>query len=298
MGTILVGHDGSAHAQRALRWAAREAIVRSCGVTVGHVTSSPSRSRPASASLDGPLRQAGRRIVDDAIARLDLADLPKVDGEVIAAGERGVVAALVERSRDVDMVVVGSRGHGGLAGALLGSKVLQLAAHAHAPVVVIPGDERAAELDPAGDGRRDIAVGVDGSRHAARALAWACDEAGRRGAALEALIVRPALSTIYYDPAAGFDRAMRVRVEDEARRDAERDVAAALLACDACRDVDVTTTVLVGSAAPALVDAAGRRMLVVGSRGRGGFAALLLGSVGHRVLHHARGPIVVLPRGA
>ena len=144
-----------------------------------------------------------------------------------------------------------------------------------------------------GEGTGRVVVGVDGSDHAARALRWAIDEALRRGAPLE---VVHAWHYPYIGVEVGFTATPSVL---EAAEKVARQILddAAAVASDAGVD-GVERSLVSGPAAGALLDAAkGADVLVVGSRGRGGFAGLLLGSVSQQVAHHAPCPVVIVPGG-
>jgi nucleotide-binding universal stress UspA family protein len=135
-----------------------------------------------------------------------------------------------------------------------------------------------------------IVVGVDGSEHGERALEWAIHEASLRGASLRLVAAWHLPPTVYsgpgYIPTAG----TRESFEELASEAAE---AAATRARDA--GVDAVTVVREGQAAEVLVEeAATADMLVVGSRGHGGFAGLLLGSVSAQCAHHAACPLVIV----
>jgi nucleotide-binding universal stress UspA family protein len=139
-----------------------------------------------------------------------------------------------------------------------------------------------------------IVVGVDGSPHAMDALRWALDEAALRGCELQAVMAvhYPAILDTGFGP--GLDLA-----------NLEQDAAAVLEAAlaDACPDpavrASIQRTVVVDSAARALIDAAkSADLLVVGTRGRGGFTGLLLGSVSTQCVQHAPCPVVVVPVSA
>ena len=129
-----------------------------------------------------------------------------------------------------------------------------------------------------------IVVGIDGSAGAREALRWAADEARVRGIGLEVVH-----AWSYLDQGPPFDTGY----DEEHARAA---VAEELAACgiDAAGVIVTTPCAL---PAQALVDTAaaeGVVALVVGSRGRGGFAGLLLGSVSQQVVHHATVPVVVV----
>jgi nucleotide-binding universal stress UspA family protein len=135
-----------------------------------------------------------------------------------------------------------------------------------------------------------IVVGVDGSPESRAALRWAMGEAKLRGATLEAVYVWsiPAIVGPAAPPAL-------VPVE-EMRQDAESMLTSVLE--EEAPDVGITQTVVEGNASDLLVDiSADADMLVVGSRGHGGFAGLLLGSVSSQCSHHAACPFVIIRPG-
>ena len=140
--------------------------------------------------------------------------------------------------------------------------------------------------------QRRIVVGVDGSEHSMRALRWALEEASFRKARLEAVTVWHYTSTgdTGYG---GFPPVDPGQLEEGARRvleDALEQVGADASPCP------VEPIVVEGGAAPALLATAkGADLLVVGTRGRGGFRGLLLGSVSSQCVHHAPCPVVVVP---
>jgi nucleotide-binding universal stress UspA family protein len=183
---------------------------------------------------------------------------------------------------------VGARGLGGFRGLLLGSVSQTCLHYTPAPLVIVRNGDAAGSR--AGAERR-IVVGVDGSEPAHRALEWAICEARRRGVDIEALHV-------WRMPTYGVDLSL-ARAVDPGLFEA---VGLSTLS-DAVKAVDasglkrpVEQGLVVGHAASALLDAADdAEMLVVGNRGRGGFASLVLGSVSHHVAHHATRPVVVMP---
>lgn len=130
-----------------------------------------------------------------------------------------------------------------------------------------------------------VLVGVDGSEDGARAVAWAVDYATLIGAVVELFIAwhRPA-SYGYPMPIPNYDP------ELEARTVVEKAAAQLSLPPEQLR-----TTVLDGAPAQRLIEASGHSdLLVVGSRGHGGFSGLLLGSVSAYCVHHAHCPVVVV----
>jgi nucleotide-binding universal stress UspA family protein len=148
VGTIVVGVDGSEGSRIAMRWAAEEARLRDARLQVVYVFEhSPSwqmygysaeiAAIPVSAMPDDEhSRELAQSLVDQLVR--DLGDVG-VEVEAVAHEDRRPAHALVERSRDADMLVVGSRGRGGFAGLVLGSVSQQCVQHARCPVVVMPG---------------------------------------------------------------------------------------------------------------------------------------------------------------
>ena len=134
MGLIVAGIDHSVEAQRALRFALAEARLRGARLRVVHALD-PFSSYPSLAVAVGPARQAAgellERVADE--AEEDADDL--VIERRVVDGSPGSV--LVAESRGADLLVVGSRGHGGFVGLLLGSVSQQCAHHAECPVVIV-----------------------------------------------------------------------------------------------------------------------------------------------------------------
>jgi nucleotide-binding universal stress UspA family protein len=138
-----------------------------------------------------------------------------------------------------------------------------------------------------------IVVGVDGSPGSAAALAWALKLADETGARLEAVRAWE-LSYSWID---GYLPDVE-RWTKEAKRAAEEclDGAVAAAIDDRPHSVEIVRTLVEGHAAGALLDrSTDADLLVVGDRGRGGFAGLLLGSVSQQCVHHARVPVVIVP---
>ena len=141
-----------------------------------------------------------------------------------------------------------------------------------------------------GPGMR-IVVGVDGSDEARRALAWACTEAKALGAPLHVVHVWE----YPYGIAPSASAAVQSELHSSLRRDAELVLDQAVVEAREA-GISVTSALLEGAAAEQLVhEAASDDLLVVGSHGRGGFAGLLLGSVGQQCALHARCPLVIVP---
>ncbi len=141
-----------------------------------------------------------------------------------------------------------------------------------------------------------IVVGVDESTHAHRALEWAMREAAGRQTALTVVSVIPAMASPWTGHPLSVPDADQAIAR--ARQAAEEAVAKAAGEISGPGPTSVTVNVFTGFPAQALIDAsADAELVVVGSRGAGGFATLLLGSVSSQVVHHATCPVVIVPTG-
>jgi nucleotide-binding universal stress UspA family protein len=186
---------------------------------------------------------------------------------------------LVDESRGASLVVLGSRGLGGFTGLLVGSVSTQVATHARAPVMVVRGAHRDDPHAPPAPGEGPVVVGVDGSSRSAAAVEFALAEAAARGQPLVAVHVWE----------------VPRRSEQEARGVAEEATAGAAGRYPQVRVEHRTVDAV--NAARALLDVGeevGASLVVVGSRGRGGFSGLLLGSVSQAVLGHAHRTVAVV----
>jgi nucleotide-binding universal stress UspA family protein len=132
-----------------------------------------------------------------------------------------------------------------------------------------------------------IVVGVDGSPESIRALTWALDEARLRGLGVRILYAFPALTSFFGSTAHEY----YPQVEKEAAAMFDKTLAAA----PAMDDLDVERSVEPGNPSEVLVKASlGASLLVVGSRGRGTFHGMTLGSVSTHCVHQAHCPVVVV----
>jgi len=282
-GVVVAGVDGPDHGREALRFALSEAALRGARVTAVRAWSIP----PLTTTGVGIM--PAYQVVRDGLAEGTAAELAQsveeasseasVEVEVVQGDAAG---ALVERSAGAALVVVGSRGRGSVAGPLLGSVSQGVLHHAQCPVAVVHKAERAL-------GSR-VVVGVDGSPGASGAIQWAFAEAKLRSVPVHAV-------SAYEEPwtlaAAGFSSAeIALEYRNALAGDAGRVVEEVRAA--APEGVEVTGEVVLASAGRALVDIAGDDLLVVGSRGRGGFKSLLLGSVSLHCAANARGVAVVV----
>jgi nucleotide-binding universal stress UspA family protein len=284
---VVVGVDGSAVSTAALRWAVDEARRRSAPLWVVYALD---ESHSESFLLANPVfvaeeRRAGKQVLDVAVghARGLAADLHV--RPVLDLGSPAVV--LLTQSAAADLVVLGSRGRGGFAGMLLGSTSLQVAMHASCAVVVL---RSALDGTGAGPSAGRIVVGADGSPASERAMRFAFARARQLGLGLTAL-------RAWRSPAIYVDVPSSPKWEQVEKAEQALQSEGLAPRREQYPEVDVVEKTVQGNAAAALVDeSAGAELLVVGSHGRGGYGGLLLGSVSHAALHHARCPVAVVRR--
>jgi nucleotide-binding universal stress UspA family protein len=284
MNRIVVGTDGSDHADRALRWAVCEARLRPATIELVHGYA----LHPRAAMFGRSDRQVAEALMDAVVERnRSLLERVEWDATVVPL-LGGAATALLDIGEDAELIVVGSRGLGGFAGLFVGATSYRTVVQASAPVAVIRGDGDAL------DGTRAVVVGVDGSRGSRRALRWALDEAERRGVGLVVVYgyvvsPHPALATVGTGEQLEH---MRLAAHD----DAVAVVDDVLDDVDVPGKVEMERVITAGSPAGVLLDNAGPdRLLVVGTRGRGALGRVVFGSVSHQCLHHAAGPVVVVP---
>ncbi|GJF16800.1 universal stress protein [Mycolicibacterium cyprinidarum] len=285
---IVVGVDGSAPARVAVDWAARDAALRHIPLTLVYVlpgaTVQSWMQVPLPAAFFEDEQETARKALEDARGVAEAAtagvDGIRIDQKAISGQP---VQALADLSKDADMIVVGCRGLGKWERRLLGSVSSGLAQHAHCPVAVIH-DEDPLIPHPA---QAPVVVGIDGSPASEHATEIAFDEASRRGVDLVA--VHTWSDAGYELPDAGWSETQT----EEDMLLAER------LAGWQERYPDVTVRRVVRRDQPGrglLAEAEQAQLLVVGSHGRGGFAGMLLGSVGSQVVQSARVPVIVARR--
>ncbi|GAA3452344.1 universal stress protein [Dactylosporangium matsuzakiense] len=277
---VVVGVDGGTPSLEAVRWAALAAHRRGASL---RVVLAYHWQVPAVFAPRGDLAETAQQLAEMLAADAARAAEAATAGlDVTAEAALGHPAEVLLRAgHDAELLVVGTRGRHQAVGAVLGSVAQQVATHATCPVVVVRG-----RADPSGG----VLVGVDGSPSADAALEsafleaarWDCDVVAVR--AIETPIGPPAvgLPPLLYDTA-------------ETRR-ALGEAATAHVAAAGQRHPQVPWEVhgVAGDAADVLCDRSRRaRLVVVGSRGHGGFAGLLLGSVGLRLLHRADCPVLI-----
>ena len=280
---IAVGVDGSPASRVAVDWAARDAAIRNVPLTLVHIANgvvAPWSRTPLPTGFGKWQQERGRKFIDDAIRvakEATRADQVQVRTEMYYSA---VVPTLVDISKDVEMVVVGSRGQGAF-GSLLGSVSAGLVQHSHCPVAVIH-DEDPSMPHPA---EAPVLVGIDGSPVSELATEIAFDEASRRHVDLIALHAWSDTRMLDFP---GMDWSTMKESEDE--------VLAERLAGwqERYPDVTVHRQVVCDRPSRQLIEhSEAAQLVVIGSHGRGGFAGMLLGSVSAAVVQSARMPVIV-----
>lgn len=285
---IVVGVDGSERCQHAVRWAADEARRVGTGLRLVHSVKAPLGYPPGHVDwheLRTSLEDQGRGWLEQAREAAERT-APGLSVELVL-DTGSATATLLAESRHAEQLVLGSRGLGGFTGLLVGSTSVETAAHAHCPVVVVRGRETPDA--PPLDG--PVVVGVDGTPVGEAAIAFAFAEASRRETDLVAvhawtdLVLEAAYTgsgaALYFTPMA---------------QQAEETLGERLAGWqEKYPDVNVVREVVREHPTGALLRRAEHaRLVVVGSRGRGGFKGLLLGSTSQHLLHHAACPVAVI----
>lgn len=285
---VVVGVDGTEGSIEALRWAAHEAARRRWPLRVITCAELP-------VAVEAGLVGAGT--VDEATVSGLVADRTAVNERAVQlAGSFGLSLevsgevvlgaagyAITGSTESDDIVVVGATSHPGRLADVLGTVATMVAHRARGPVAVVHGTERR----DAAIGR--ILVGVDGSPGSDAALEWAVEEAFRCSAEL---VLVHGWSYPYVGARTGISEP-----RNEMRLDAMRTLeASARHAKELAPSLRIHPIVCEQGPAKAIIDAAkDADLVVVGTRGHGGFAALVMGSVSRTVLQHSPVPVVVVP---
>jgi nucleotide-binding universal stress UspA family protein len=277
MTLVLVGTDGSVSGQAAVRWAVEFAARTGSELLVA-------------TAWPPPFANVSPRVYDelraDAEQRLDrewcspARDAGLGYESVVLAGDPRHALLEAADERDADLVVVGPRGSGSHPHALhLGSVTHHLVHHTERPLAAIPASARIGEPTR-------IEVGVDGSDGSARAVEWCRAVANTTKTEVLAVYADAALaeSGTPTDPARAYQAALG-DCEGWARPLVEAGIPTRTLVVD-----DEPVTALTETGIRERAD-----MVVVGTRGRGGFTGLRLGSTALKVLHHSGLPVVLVP---
>lgn len=286
--TIVAGVDGSTSALHAALWAADEAAQRHHPLRLVYAGNEYAFGytgglAPPQSFFD-EMQAAGVQLLADAETAIR-----KVHPELeigVDPQTAGPVPTLLEQTQDALLLVLGSRGVGGFRGILVGSTTVALVAHGHCPVAVIRGETP--DAAPRSEG--PVVVGVDGSPTSDAGVAAAFDEASWRGAELVAVH-----SWLEYASDQVLSRGLDAGWEQVEQ--GEKELLAERLAGWQEKYPDVTVRRVVTQGRPIerlLEEAATAQLVVVGSRGRGGFTGMLLGSTSQALIQHATCPVLVV----
>lgn len=284
----LVGIDGSGGSRRALAWAAAR-IDRFGPIQPMVVWHCPWWSYSSAV----PLPAKEFEVVADTVANEAADSIPRAHclTPIVCEGRAG--RSIVEAGQSAGLIVVGTRGRSGLKDAMLGSVSSYVVAHATSPVAVIPPGAAIDSED------RRVVVGVDGSENSVRALLWAIANSVE-DATIDVVhtwvyptaeLTDPAVSSrgmthsdVYrVNAQRTLDEVMRIATESTPPED-RRQLVGSLEYGDARQVLNEYTR--------------SHDLLVLGARGRGGIAHLLLGSVASALVHQPAIPTVVVPAAA
>lgn len=273
---VVVAYDGSADSDRGLDWAIDYARDRDLPLEVlsssGDLEYLPERTASEAEQLvDSWAAKADARLKESGFSDWDT---------TLTKGK--IVPELIEASKTAALVVLGAQGHSIFGGLLLGSVSQHVSRHAHCPVVVARGSH-------ANHSNR-VVVGVDGSEASLKALRFAFDYCDAGGGTV--VVVHGRNMTAMNGP---WDVDVAPAVAEELD-DAKRLLAEAVAGMrEEHPNVQVELSAIPVPAVRALADVSlTASLIVVGTRGRGGFMGLLLGSVSSSVLQHAQCPVAVV----
>lgn len=282
-GVVVVGVDGSSTSDLALGWAIEEATRRKRPLHIIHAFSYgyPMTDLGMGYAING-LRQLADSIRKDAVTRAHRTN-PEL---VITWGEPACRPApvLVDASETADTVVVGARGMSAARGVFMGSVSVQVAAHARCPVVIVHDT-------PTPEPGSPVVVGVDGSEVSSSAIAYAYEQASSRGVGLTVV------HAWWLDHVEDAGASAIWTVDWQTFAEEEKALVAESLAGwqEKYPDVAVRRHSVRGLPVEALIrQSQNACLVVVGTRGRGGFGGLLLGSVSQGVMHRAKCPVAIV----
>ncbi|HKQ64400.1 MAG TPA: universal stress protein [Methylomirabilota bacterium] len=286
---VLLATDGSKDARAAAAFLKDLALPPSTAVRIVAVVTVPDLALDVS-----PAREFKRAVRDQAQAFIDAAQATlaskgfAVESEIAVGDPRQQIVGVAEQW-GADLIVVGARGLGLVKRFLLGSVSLAVARHAHCPVLVVKGRPRKLA---------SVLVGMDGSEDSFRAVRFLQSLCLRRPTKVRLLSVVERLHYPSSAPGAlkGQLAAMIKEVEAERRAELEKvlERAATHLNDKITRVTKSTPTGNPADEIIATADAFDADLVVVGARGLGGMARLLLGSVSEKVLRHARCPVLIV----
>jgi nucleotide-binding universal stress UspA family protein len=283
--TVVVGTDGSSGAGEAMAWALEDAHRREVPL---HVLTawSPSRDPQETQWLStmGSVSELRSTVADELTATVSSAIESANQHEVsittrVAYGHPA--KALIEESGPDRLLVVGSRGRGALSGLMLGSVSQACAQYARGPIVVVRGS-----TPTAANGR--VVVGVDGSAESLVGLQFAAADARRRAGPLQVVHVWQDTDHAAHGRLIPPGKSAKEQA-DQAWHDILR------AAVSTAADIEIISKHVAGYAPSVLVkESSGAALLVVGSRGLGGWAGLMLGSVSLHCITRSACPVAVV----
>lgn len=287
---VVVAVDGSDASKNAVRWAANTAFKRGIPLRIA-----ASYTMPQFLYAEGmvPPKELFDDLQAETLEKIEEARgiahevVPELKiGHTVAEGSP--IDMLLEMSKDVTMIVMGSRGMGGLSGMVMGSVSASVVAHASCPVVVVREDNLVTESTKYGP----VVVGVDGSEVSQKATDYAFREAQARDA--ELIAVHTWMDMQVQASLAGLAAAQAEWAEIE-REQAELLSSRLSDLQEKYPEVKVKKVIARDRPVRALADASeGAQLLVVGSHGRGGFRGMLLGSTSRALLQAAPCPMMVV----
>lgn len=287
---VVVAVDGSDASKMAVRWAANTATKREIPLRLAASYTMPqflyAEGMVPPQELFDDLQAETMEKVDEArnIAH-EVAPELKI-GHTIAEGSP--IDMLLDMSRDVTMLVMGSRGLGGLSGMVMGSVSSAVVSHAACPVVVVREDNHVNADNKYGP----VVVGVDGSEVSQRATEYAFSEANARGS--ELIAVHTWMDMQVQASLAGLSAAQQ-QWEEVEREQSELLSERLQPLIDQYPGVPVKKVITRDRPVRALVEQSeGAQLLIVGSHGRGGFRGMLLGSTSRALLQSSPCPMMVV----
>ncbi|MCU1629241.1 MAG: UspA protein [Pseudonocardia sp.] len=291
---VVVGVDGSESALNAVRWAAGEAQRRGAILRLVNAVGWTSTPHVANIGLGQAAYHKGLMLLAnsqlDAAAESARTAVPGLEIEK-EARDGYPPPILTDESKHAELLVVGNRGRGGFLGLMAGSVAVTMAACAACPVVVVRESLSESPGSHGDSATASVIVGVDGSPSSQAALAFAFDEALLRRAPLVA--VHTWLDQMLEPTTAALIDWVAIEADQHALLAEQLEGWA-----EKFPDVKVTRVVARDLPARTLVEQSKRaQLVVVGSRGRGGIAGLLLGSVSQALVHHADCAVAVIHKG-